>query len=283
MNSTLVGIGGLLCLLLSIHTARGNDLASPTLDILVVAPHPDDEALGCTGVMLQAIEQGKRVGVVVMTHGDGFPRAASVVAKKTEDKLTPTDFFGLAAIRQQHSVGAMGRIGLRAADLMFLGYPDSGLKEIYEAKDTAPYRQKFTARTETYGSVVRDYHSLVQGRPAPYTKASVVADLVEIIKMRKPAEIYSTNEVDTHADHRATFWFVRDAVRAADYRGKFLTYVVHGKPPPERGIRIILTEKQMERKRAVIQEYQAKLSPIHDTLAEKFTKAEEIFWPIRIE
>ena len=38
------------------------------LDILVIAPHPDDEAIGCTAVMLQAIEQKQRVGVVVLVN-----------------------------------------------------------------------------------------------------------------------------------------------------------------------------------------------------------------------
>jgi LmbE family N-acetylglucosaminyl deacetylase len=52
---------------------------------------------------------------------------------------------------------------------------------------------------------VRDYHSLVHDRAAPYTKAAVIADLKEIIKTRHPKEIFVTNEVDSHPDHRATF------------------------------------------------------------------------------
>src|SRR5579884_3784200 len=136
----------LLGLLASQEPAR-NETAP--LDLLVVAPHPDDEALGCAGVMLQALEKKQRVGVVLLTNGDGFPKAAAVVTKKAETQLEPADFLRLAGIRQQHSLGALTRIGVRAGDLMALAYPDSGLKTLYEAKTETPYQQKFTGKTET--------------------------------------------------------------------------------------------------------------------------------------
>ncbi len=253
------------------------------LDVLVVAPHPDDEALGCAGVMMQALEKKLRVGVVLVTNGDGFPKAAAVVTKKTEAQLEAEDFFQLAGVRQQHSVGALSRIGVRAGDLMALGYPDSGLKALYEATAETPYKQKFTGKTETYGAVLRDYHSLAHGRPAPYLRSSVLGDLEEIVRTRKPKDIYVTSEADTHADHKATFWFVRDAAKAAGYRGTLFTYVVHGQPPAGPAHRVPLTQAQRDRKRALIEAYQARLSPIHDDLAQRFTRDEEVFWPVPLE
>jgi LmbE family N-acetylglucosaminyl deacetylase len=253
------------------------------LDILVIAPHPDDEAIGCAGVMLRAVQNKQRVGVVLVTNGDGHQKAAAAVAKKPEAQLKSADFLRLARIRQQHSVGALSRIGVRRKDLISLGYPDSGLEAIYESKDEVAYRQPFTGKAETYASVIRDYHTLAHGRHAAYTRASVLADLVEIIKARKPREVYVTSEADTHPDHRATFWFVRDAAKAAGYRGTLFTFVVHGKPPAGPARRVALTEAEQGRKRAMIEEYQTKLSPVHDDLAQKFTRAEERFWPVRIE
>ena len=174
-------------------------------------------------------------------------------------------------------------IGVRAEDLMALGYPDSGLKAIYEATAETPYKQQFTGKTETYGVVLRDYHTLAHGRPALYLRSSVLGDLVEILRTRKPKEVYVTNEVDTHPDHKAAFWFVRDAAKIAGYRGNLYTFVVHGKAPPGRAHPVALTKAQQDRKRVVIEQYQTKLSPIHDELAEKFTRAEEVFWLVRIE
>jgi LmbE family N-acetylglucosaminyl deacetylase len=287
MPAVMLAFGvAVLCLSLPLGPVAAQKSAPkelPPLDVLVVAPHPDDEALGCGGVILQALDKKQRVGVVLVTNGDGHLRAAAVVAKTAEDKLGPADFVRLAGVRQQHSVGALGRIGVRAEDLMALGYPDTGLKTLYEAKTETPYRQPFTGKIETYGPVIRDYHTLTHGRPAPYLKSSVLSDLVEIIKARKPKAIYVTNEADTHPDHKTTFWFVRDAARAAGYRGTLYTFVVHGKPPAGPAHRVALSETEQRQKRALIEEYQAKLSPIHDKLADEYTRAEEVFWPIRID
>ena len=280
-----IALAGLLAAaaLLGARAAEPAGEKLPPLDLLVVAPHPDDEALGCTAVMLQALEQKQRVGVVLLTNGDAFA-GVTAVAKKPLDQVVPADYLKLAAVRQQHTVGAMGRIGVKAADLLFLGYPDGGLEALYRAAGNEPYQQKHTEKKETYGVVVRDYHTLTHGLSAPYTKASVIGDLTEIIKARQPKEIFVTNEADTHADHRAAFWFVRDAARAAGWRGNLFTYAVHGKGPAEApGRRLMLTKAQQDRKRAVIEEYQAGLSPLHDNLAAKYATAEEVFWPVRVK
>ncbi len=285
---TIMPLPGLVALCLSLRpgalAGQESDKREPApLDILVIAPHPDDEAIGCTAVMLRALRKKQRVGVVLVTNGDGYPQAAAAVAKKPEARLEPADFLRLARIRQQHSVDALGTIGVRREDLVSLGYPDSGLKAIYESKDDEPYRQPFTGKAETYAAVIRDYHTLAHGRPAAYTRASVLADLEEIIKARKPGEVYVTGEADTHPDHRATFWFVRDAARAAGYRRPLFTFVVHGKPPGGPAHRVALTEAEQDRKRAILKEYQTMLSPVHDHLAQEFTREEEVFWLVRIE
>ncbi len=266
------------------RAASSAKLQPAPLDILIVAPHSDDEAIGCTAVMLRAIKAGKRVGIVVVTNGDGFPKAAAAITKKPPDQLVPADFIKLTGIRQQHSVTAMSRIGVQAADLIYLGYPDAGLKHVYAAEGVVPFRQKFTQKNETYGVVLPDYHSQAHGCPAPYLRASVVGDMTEIIKARKPKEIYVTNEADVHDEHEACFWIVRDAVQAAEWHGTIFTYLVHGHTLPKGPVvRLRLTAEELEKKRATIEEYAKHLSPIHDKLAEKFTKPEEVFWPIRIE
>ncbi|MHB1078972.1 MAG: PIG-L deacetylase family protein [Prosthecobacter sp.] len=254
------------------------------LDVLVIAPHPDDEVIGCAGVMLQALEQHKHVGVVVITSGDGYPALAAAAVKKDRDLLTAADFISAGALRQQHSVRALARLGVLKDGLIFLGYPDSGLEKIYTMDGSTPFRQMFTQKSATYGVTAPDYHSTVHGQPAPYLKANVVADIAEIIRNRHPREIYVTHETDTHGDHRTAFLFVRDAIRASAYRGDFFTYVVHGAPPaaaPDR--RVALTPAQFETKRAAILDHQQGTSPIHDHLADEYAKPEELFWRVRVE
>lgn len=40
------------------------------LDILVLAVHPDDAELGCAGVILKSVAEGKKVGIVDLTEGE---------------------------------------------------------------------------------------------------------------------------------------------------------------------------------------------------------------------
>jgi LmbE family N-acetylglucosaminyl deacetylase len=258
-------------------------LPSP-VDLLIFAPHSDDEAIGCTGVMLQAIEKNQRIAVVIITAGDAHVRAAAIVARKEQTELQPGDFLKLANVRQQHSLRAMARVGIPKDNLFFLGYPDGGLNALWQGKSDSPYLQPHTRKSGTYGDPVVDYHTRAHGAPAPYTKTSVLADMTEIIKACRPKEIYVTNDLDTHADHMASFYLVRAAAGTAGYRGNLFTYVVHGHPPAEAPGRVVtLSPAQLETKRAVIRLYQEGTSPVHDLLADTYALPEERFWPVLVD
>jgi LmbE family N-acetylglucosaminyl deacetylase len=250
-------------------------------DLLVIAPHSDDEAIGCTGVILRAVAKKQRVGIVVVTAGDGFPKAAAAAVKKDVSALIPQDFVDLATLRQRHTLEAMPRLGVRPSDILFLGYPDGGMTAMLESTDERPYRQPHTGRSQTYGTLAADYHMRRHGRAIPYCKQAVVDDLKEIISDSRPREIYVTSRIDTHPDHAALFHFVRDAAAAARYRGRLLTFVVHGAEPKEEpSLRIVLNADEQATKRRTIEIYQAGVSPVHDRLAEEYSKPEERFWEI---
>ncbi len=252
---------------------------SPHVDVLVFAPHPDDEVIGCTGVIMQAIEQDKRVAVVVMTNGDGFPKGTAAITGKAKEVLTAADFLELAELRQRQSYQGIDCIGLKASNVSFLSYPDGGLAAIYQSEEDAVFRQRHTGKSETYGLVAKDYHTAKHGRPTPYTRASIIKDLAEIIRERRPKEIYVTNELDQHSDHRAAMWFVRDAAATAGYEGKLYTFLVHGKKRPETPPRRVkLTPEQVAAKKAAIGMH--KIPKVHDHLVEAHAKEEELFWLI---
>ena len=187
-------------------------------------------------------------------------------------------------LRQGHSIAATKRIGLPREELVFLGYPDSGLEKIFALNSSAVFEQSFTHKRETYGLTAPDYHTAKQSIPAPYLKASVVNDLAEIIRERRPREIYVTHPADTHPDHRTAFSFVREALAASKRRAALFTYIVHGDPPPELPARrLSLTPEQQKTKRAAIEDHQKGTSPIHDALADTYAKPEEIFWKAEVE
>jgi len=283
------------------------------VDLLVFAPHPDDEVLGCGGILLQALARGERVKVVIFTNGDGFPGAASLVTGKPVDRLAAEDYLELARFRQGQSQAALAALGGKPGDLVFLGYPDAGLDKVYLERGPAPFRQKFTGKSESYGPAQRDHHSSRHGAAAPYTSDSALGDVVELIETLRPARICVTSEADRHPDHQAAFRFVRDAVQRTGYRGIFDTYLVHGGPewpwpkgitprapleahdvkgqriplgvpwPPDR--RVPLSPEEAAKKLEAIRAHATHLSAATQPAAveereylESFAKAEEVFW-----
>lgn len=57
-----------------------------TLDLLVIAPHPDDAELGMAGAILKAKADGLRVGVLDLTSGEPTPHGSlEIRAQETAD------------------------------------------------------------------------------------------------------------------------------------------------------------------------------------------------------
>jgi LmbE family N-acetylglucosaminyl deacetylase len=281
-------------------------------DIVVFAPHPDDESIACGGVIQQALAADKRVRIVVFTNGDGYPRAASALRDKPEASLAADDYIQLARTRQLEELAAARILGLRPSQVTFLGYPDAGLDKVYQTEGASPFQQEFTRKSETFGPAQTDYHFQVHGRTAAYTRSSALDDAVEIIQDTSPSQIYVSSAADTHADHRAAFWFVLDAVTAAGYQGKLSTFIVHTEPhatypcpmgftprlpfvpcapfdgaqlikglpwpPPER---VPVTPRQAERKLAAVRAHRSQYQLEGEgTYLESFVKSEEVFWPV---
>jgi len=225
----------LALLLAALQVAAGCGSAGPgadgrRVDLLVFAPHPDDETLGCAGILLQALKRVERVKVVLFTNGDAFPEFASRIVHRPIDGLDEEDFAELAGYRQHQSLAALEALGGVPEDLIFLGYPDSGLEAVEQNRGPEPVRQKYTGRRATYGVARPDYHSSTHGRPAPYTSEAVLADVTELIRSLRPLRICVTHAEDRHPDHRAAFRFVRDAVEATRWTGELDTYLIHGGP-----------------------------------------------------
>ncbi|MEQ8848078.1 bacillithiol biosynthesis deacetylase BshB1 [Botrimarina sp.] len=64
------------------------------LDVLVVAPHPDDAELGVAGTILKLQQQGKRVGVLDLTSGEPTPHGS--VETRQRETAAATQVLGLA-------------------------------------------------------------------------------------------------------------------------------------------------------------------------------------------
>jgi LmbE family N-acetylglucosaminyl deacetylase len=81
---------------------------------IVVAPHPDDESLGCGGLIADACRQGLRGKVIIVSDGAG---------SHPNSKAYPPD--RLKAVRQEEARRAGAEVGLKPEeDMLFLGLRD---------------------------------------------------------------------------------------------------------------------------------------------------------------
>jgi len=159
--------------------------------ILVLAPHPDDDVIIASGVISNAISQGQPVKVVYVTNGDisgtgqGFLREGEAVTAQTT------------------------YLGTAENDLIFLGYPDSHLQEIYSNFINSSDRYTTTfGQSVTYGNRglgLSDYHTFRFGSAALYNRFNIVLDLQDIISTYRPDHIYTVSEHDFHTDHFTTY------------------------------------------------------------------------------
>ncbi len=127
---------------------------------IVFSPHPDDETLGCGATIATKRRAGARVTVVEMTDG-----AASHPALIEAEALR--------GLRAREAVAACSVLGVDAADVVFLGYPDGALAAHAAAA------------------------------------AERVAALLEALR---PSDVFLPYAGDVHADHVATHAIVRAAL-----------------------------------------------------------------------
>ncbi len=84
--------------------------------LLVVAPHADDETLGCAAVILRASQAGRRICVIIVSDGSQSIQSAVISPQQ------------LAVLCIEEAVAAAGVLGVAKADVAFLGFPDSRLE-----------------------------------------------------------------------------------------------------------------------------------------------------------
>src|SRR5437764_12262778 len=85
--------------------------------VVVFAQHPDDEVIGCAGIIQQALAHGARGKEVAITSGDGLPDAAAGVTHKAGDQVGPEGFFALSRLRQNEIRTALENLGRPPDDL----------------------------------------------------------------------------------------------------------------------------------------------------------------------
>ncbi|MDD5432057.1 MAG: PIG-L family deacetylase [Candidatus Omnitrophica bacterium] len=197
--------------------------------VLVLAPHPDDEDIGCGGVIQRALKSGSQVKVVYLTCGDNnifsiifynkflFPLKLLFLKKK--------DFIDLGHQRVHEAIEAMKVLGLNEKDLIFLGYPDHGTDQmfVYNWKHEKPYRSSFSGHANV------PYEESI-GYKKEYTADNVIEDVKRVVSNYKPTKIFVSSSSDVNGDHWAYYLYLMASLADLNKQvpaPKIYPYLVH--------------------------------------------------------
>lgn len=105
--------GRIKCLHLCAHRLRE---LRPEGRVVVLAPHPDDEALGCGGFINRMCREGNAPYVVIMTGGGGSLRGHSDMAEEE-----------VIRARRKLTLDSATRLGLPENHITFLDFTDGSI------------------------------------------------------------------------------------------------------------------------------------------------------------
>lgn len=191
--------------------------------VLILAPHPDDEAIGCAGIILQALKAGADTRVAYLTNGDHNQVAFIVYEKRIT--LRQNEFIHMGKVRKEEAIKAMELLGLGKDKLVFLGYPDFGTFSIFSRywQSKKPYRSLLTRISKVPYKEDLSYE-------APYVGESILADLKTVLSSFRPNKIFVSHPADVNVDHKSFYLFLQVAL--ADLHGllakpKIYPYLIH--------------------------------------------------------
>lgn len=153
------------------------------------SPHPDDDVLGCAGILAKHVINGDAVKTVYMTDGCHCYSPTTVLSKLISiicrDKFPSPE--ELIEIREEEAIAASRELGISKENLVFLGYEDGSLSDNVE---TATKRVK------------------------------------EILESTNPHLIYLPHKDEDHVDHRATYNVLENALGAYSSKVSLRQYQV---------------------------------------------------------
>lgn len=238
--------------------------------IMIIVPHPDDEILGCAGVIQTAVAKKLPLRIVFLTYGDS--NQWSFIAYNGKPTIMPKGARAMGSVRRREAIAAADTLGVPKESLVFLGYPDYGTMVMWRAKwgDHRPYRGRLTgARHVPYESA---FHP-----GADYKPENVVGDLTSLIGDFRPTHIFVSHPADRHPDHASLYLYTRLALLDLHLTPKVYPFLVHypGWPlsrgfkperpfaPPEElaseesWVQLPLTDTKVSQKKAALQQHRS--------------------------
>lgn len=193
------------------------------LDILIFAAHPDDAEMSCSGTILRAIKEGKKVGIIDLTRGENGTRgtaetrasesaeATRILGIHTRENLELDDcFFDLGKENQLKVISKIRKYRPQVvlANAVEDRHPDHGrgAKLVYEAFFKAGLPKIETL--DENGNLQEAYRpdSLFHYIQDRYIKPDFVIDITEYIEQKMEAIFaFKTQFYDPNSSEPITY------------------------------------------------------------------------------
>ncbi|MBO7295093.1 MAG: PIG-L family deacetylase [Bacteroidaceae bacterium] len=92
--------------------------------MLIISPHPDDEVLGCGGLMHSLVQTGKKVEVIIMSKGEAVHRPCC-----------PDEENSIVQARVGLTYAANGVLGIAPEYIHRLDFPDGRFSSVKEGDE----------------------------------------------------------------------------------------------------------------------------------------------------
>lgn len=263
---------------------------------LVFAPHCDDETLGAAGLISRAVSAGAAVKVALVTNGDNNVLSTDLQFKTLYPG--PKRFTLAGEARQRESIAAMKTLGLDEDDVVFLSYPDRGIKALFTTNwaSETPYMSRGTRKRRSVYRLTYDPAAVYSGENLYNNVRSVILDFA-------PTIVVAPHRNDRHPDHRYTLEFVKLALgnicagNGCIDKPALITYLVHSSSfprplglrksahllPPQGNnrttwLRLLFSRAEIDAKLNAIRTYSSQMkSPDLKVLMLSFARSNELF------
>jgi len=155
--------------------------------IVILAPHPDDETLGCGGTIRLLVKSSKQIKVIFLTSGDKadpfhklshknppLPHLGKWAKGGVPDGSHITEY---ALLREKEAVAALKVLGI--SDYEFHRFPDRGLHMHYKTA-----LERLSGVAETYKSDTVYSPSMIELNPDHRTTAALSMEIQKMNKVR---------------------------------------------------------------------------------------------------
>ncbi|HJR13841.1 MAG TPA: PIG-L family deacetylase [Rhodanobacteraceae bacterium] len=202
-------------------------LKRPGASLMVLAPHPDDESLAAGGLIQRALAYGAPVNVVFVSDGENNPWPQRVLERRAW--IGARQRAGWAARRRGEADAALRTLGVGAANVHRLGWPDGGVTWML-LDDTA----------------------------------SMLSAMRELVQRERPTLLVLPDLVDRHPDHSALHVLMEMVFQTSPQIRKpdCLGYLLHRRSQPgvpQRAV-LALTGDEISRKRRAIEAHASQIA-----------------------